>query len=82
MLGEESSGRTTALYKLKLDEIVNSIPTVGFNVENIQLRESVIEVWDIGGSCKLRDLWKHYYDMAEGVAFFVDLSRNDESYYK
>jgi len=32
MLGLDASGRTTALYKLKLGEIVTTIPTIGFNV--------------------------------------------------
>lgn len=30
--GLNASGKTTALYNIKLNEIVASIPTIGFNV--------------------------------------------------
>ena len=33
LLGIEDSGKTTLLYKLKLGEKVECIPTIGFNVE-------------------------------------------------
>jgi len=36
MLGLDSSGRTTFLYKLKFGEVVTTIPTIGFNVETIE----------------------------------------------
>jgi ADP-ribosylation factor family len=33
MVGLDNAGKTTVLYKLKLGEVVTTIPTVGFNVE-------------------------------------------------
>ena len=36
MLGLDDSGKTKILYKLKLDCDVTTIPTIGFNVENIK----------------------------------------------
>lgn len=35
MLGLDASGKTTILYKLKLGEVVQSVPTIGFNVETV-----------------------------------------------
>jgi len=35
MLGLDAAGKTTILYKLKLGQSVNTIPTVGFNVETV-----------------------------------------------
>ena len=35
MVGLDACGKTTTLYKLKLDEIVTTIPTIGFNIETI-----------------------------------------------
>jgi len=32
MVGLDAAGKTTILYKLKLDENVTTIPTIGFNV--------------------------------------------------
>lgn len=35
MLGLDAAGKTTILYKLKLGEVVSSVPTIGFNVESV-----------------------------------------------
>jgi len=35
MLGLDNSGKTTILYKLKLGEVITTVPTIGFNVETI-----------------------------------------------
>lgn len=36
MVGLDAAGKTTVLYKLKLGEIVTTIPTIGFNVETVK----------------------------------------------
>ena len=33
VVGLDAAGKTTLLYKLKLGEVVTTIPTIGFNVE-------------------------------------------------
>lgn len=82
MLGLDAAGKTTILYKLKLDETVSTIPTIGFNVETVKHSKSVsFTVWDIGGQQKLRPLWKHYLKGTDGLIFVVDcwdFSRVDE----
>jgi len=37
MVGLDAAGKTTILYKLKLGEVVTTIPTIGFNVETVSL---------------------------------------------
>ena len=37
MLGLDAAGKTTLLYKLKLGETALTVPTVGFNVEEVSL---------------------------------------------
>jgi hypothetical protein len=32
MVGLDAAGKTTVLYKLKLGELITTIPTIGFNV--------------------------------------------------
>lgn len=49
LLGLEDSGKTSLMYKLKLDTDVATIPTIGFNVETIDMYGSSFEMWDIGG---------------------------------
>lgn len=73
MLGLDAAGKTTVLYKLKLNETVTTIPTVGFNVEGIETRNNVrMTMWDVGGQDKIRKLWKHYFLNTDAIVFVVD----------
>lgn len=38
MLGLDAAGKTTILYKLKLGEVISSVPTIGFNVETLEYK--------------------------------------------
>mmetsp|Transcript_15271 Transcript_15271/g.32979 ORF Transcript_15271/g.32979 Transcript_15271/m.32979 type:complete len:547 (-) Transcript_15271:480-2120(-) len=71
ILGFDSPGRTTALYKLKLGDVGTTIPTIGFNVETLSIGSSDITMWDVGGRSKMRALWRHYYDNTQAVIFMV-----------
>ncbi|TKS90360.1 ADP-ribosylation factor 4 [Collichthys lucidus] len=46
MVGLDAAGKTTILYKLKLGEIVTTIPTIGFNVETVEYKNICFTVWD------------------------------------
>lgn len=72
MLGLDGAGKTTILYQMKLNEAVSSVPTVGFNVEEINYKGLQFTVWDIGGQSKLRDLWHHYYQGSDAVIYVLD----------
>jgi len=72
MVGLDAAGKTTILYKLKLGEIVTTIPTIGFNVETVQYKKISFTVWDVGGQDKIRPLWRHYYQGTQGLIFVVD----------
>jgi len=54
MVGLDAAGKTTILYKLKLGEIVTTIPTIGFNVETVEYKNINFTVWDVGGQDKVR----------------------------
>ena len=49
MVGLDAAGKTTILYKLKLGEVVTTIPTIGFNVETVEYKNISFTVWDVGG---------------------------------
>ncbi|KAL4222218.1 ADP-ribosylation factor [Mactra antiquata] len=72
MVGLDAAGKTTILYKLKLGEIVTTIPTIGFNVETVEYRNISFTVWDVGGQDKIRPLWRHYFQNTQGLIFVVD----------
>merc|ERR1712084_146782 len=79
MVGLDAAGKTTILYKLKLGEIVTTIPTIGFNVETVEYKNISFTVWDVGGQDKIRPLWRHYYQGTQGLIFVVDSNDRDRA---
>src|SRR3954469_20274036 len=72
MVGLDAAGKTTILYKLKLGEVVTTIPTIGFNVETVEYKNISFTVWDVGGQDKIRPLWRYYFQNTQGLIFVVD----------
>merc|ERR1712216_960569 len=77
MVGLDNAGKTTVLYKLKLGEVVTTIPTIGFNVETVEYKNISFTVWDVGGQTKIRPLWRHYSQNTQGLIFVVDSNDRD-----
>ncbi|KAF7375781.1 ADP-ribosylation factor [Mycena sanguinolenta] len=71
-VGLDAAGKTTILYKLKLGEIVTTIPTIGFNVETVQYKNISFTMWDVGGQDIIRPLWRHYFHNTQAIIFVVD----------
>lgn len=72
MIGLDAAGKTTILYQLKLGEMTNTAPTLGFNVETVSYKNIEFMVWDMGGQDAIRPLWRHYYENAQALIFVVD----------
>jgi len=81
MIGLDAAGKTTMLYKLRMGEVVTTIPTIGFNLETVQYKtmKSLVSftIWDVGGRDKLRPLWRHYYKQCNALIFVVDSNDRD-----
>ena len=78
LLGLDGAGKTTILYKVKLNEQISTIPTIGFNVETVTPVKGVtFTVWDVGGQQKIRQLWGHYFQDSKGLIYVVDSSDRD-----
>ncbi|CAM9399324.1 unnamed protein product [Hapterophycus canaliculatus] len=45
LLGLDSAGKTSLLYKLHLNEVVTTIPTIGFNVERVEYNRMMMTIW-------------------------------------
>jgi small GTP-binding protein len=80
MLGLDNSGKTTILYALKLNELITTIPTIGFNVESVKYKNLLLKIWDIGGQDKIRHLWKHYYINTNALIYVIDSSDTERFY--
>ncbi|XP_036192583.1 ADP-ribosylation factor 1-like [Myotis myotis] len=72
MVGLDAAGKTTILYKLKLNEVVQTMPTIGFNVETLEYKNISFVVWDVNSQDKIRPLWSRYCKDGEGLIFVVD----------
>ncbi|XP_014784130.1 E3 ubiquitin-protein ligase TRIM23 [Octopus bimaculoides] len=76
-LGLDDAGKTSILFKLKQNEFIQTIPTIGFNVETVEYKNLKFTIWDVGGQHKIRPLWKHYYFNTQAVIYVVDSSNKD-----
>lgn len=73
MMGLDSAGKTTILYKLKGNQLVDTLPTVGFNVEPLEAPGHVsLTLWDIGGQTQLRATWKDYLEGIDLLVYVLD----------
>ncbi|GKT36450.1 Small GTPase superfamily, ARF/SAR type like protein [Aduncisulcus paluster] len=78
LVGLDASGKTTALYKLKLGEATATQPTIGFNLETVEYKNLSFNVYDIGGQHKLRPMWHYYYSGADALIYMMDSSDLDD----
>lgn len=76
MIGLEGGGKTTILYKLKLNEVITSIPTIGFNVETVRFKNIVFTIWDVSAHSK--KLWTNSFSEDPNLIFVVDSSDRDQ----
>lgn len=79
LLGLDHSGKTTILYDIKAGrhELVYSIPTIGYNSEEIEILELPFSVWDVGGLAQIRHTWPHYLPNAQGLIWVLDSAESD-----
>lgn len=79
ILGIDKAGKTTLLEKLKAvysnleglppDRIV---PTVGLNIGRVEVSNTKLVFWDLGGQLGLRSIWEKYYEEAHAVIYVID----------
>ncbi|KAL3523583.1 hypothetical protein ACH5RR_016417 [Cinchona calisaya] len=77
MVGLENAGKTAILYKLKLGEVITTIPTIGFHVETVEYKNISFAIWDVGGLKNILHLWRHYFYNTIGLIFVVDSNDRD-----
>ncbi|CAE6479143.1 unnamed protein product [Rhizoctonia solani] len=78
IVGLDSAGKTSFLYRMHLGEIVTTIPTIGLNVETVKAPTSSLRgplkltCWDVGGCDKIRPLLRHYTAGTEALIWILD----------
>ncbi|XP_017296420.2 ADP-ribosylation factor-like protein 11 [Kryptolebias marmoratus] len=75
LVGLDSAGKSTLLAKLLTGKVMETSPTVGFNVGTLDLdKKTSLTVWDVGGQKSMRVNWKYYLDDCKALVFVVDSS--------
>ncbi|XP_053626258.1 ADP-ribosylation factor-like protein 1 isoform X1 [Cherax quadricarinatus] len=77
ILGLDGAGKTTILYRLQVGEVVTTIPTIGFNVEQVTYKNLRFQVWDLGGQTSIRPYWRCYYSNTDAIIYVVDSADRD-----
>ncbi|XP_013783779.1 ADP-ribosylation factor-like protein 1 isoform X1 [Limulus polyphemus] len=72
ILGLDGAGKTTILYRLQVGEVVTTIPTIGFNVEQVTYKNLKFQVWDLGGQTSIRPYWRCYFSNTDAIIYVVD----------
>ena len=80
MVGLDNAGKTSILYKLKLGNLVTTIPTIGYNLETITYKNLKFIIRDVGGQDKIRSLWKDYCGKTVNAVIFVVDSTDSERF--
>ncbi|KAJ7425625.1 ADP-ribosylation factor-like protein 14 [Willisornis vidua] len=75
MLGLDFAGKSTLLYQLRYKDVFLTVPTIGFNVDMIEMeRDFTLTFWDVGGQEKMRQVWSNFLQDVDGLLYVVDSS--------
>ena len=76
LVGLDNSGKSSIVSKLKTPSrlLPNVTPTVGYQAEEVSREGLAIQIFDMSGDSKYRDLWVNYSHQINGIIFVVDSS--------
>lgn len=49
IVGLDAAGKTTIINKMRFEEMMPTVPTIGVNTEDIQIKNVNIKVFDLAG---------------------------------
>jgi len=74
VVGLDSAGKTTILNFLRFEKSIETLPTIGVNVEVLQRQNVNLSVFDLGGQMHFRSLWGTLMRGASAIIFVIDSS--------
>ncbi|GBM55401.1 ADP-ribosylation factor-like protein 15 [Araneus ventricosus] len=77
-LGLQGSGKTTALASLVGESVSNIEPTTGFNIKTLPLKDTVVDIKELGGSEVVRPFWSKYFEGQHGLLYVIDAAADEE----
>ena len=74
VVGLDSAGKTTMLYFLRFEKSVETLPTIGVNVEVLKRQNVNLSIFDLGGQLHFRNLWGTLMRGSSAIIFVLDSS--------
>lgn len=76
VVGLDNSGKSSILNHLrpKESQVVETVPTIGFNIEKIECKGLTVSAFDMSGQSRYRAVWSNYYRTTHGIIFVIDSS--------
>ncbi|KAK5874701.1 hypothetical protein CesoFtcFv8_027277 [Champsocephalus esox] len=75
LMGLDSAGKSTLLARLLTGQVMDTSPTIGFNVGTLDLdKKTSLTIWDVGGQKSMRANWRFYLEDCRALIFVVDSS--------
>jgi small GTP-binding protein len=80
ILGLENAGKTTLARTMVGKEFIETMTTIGMNIEIIDYKGYKVQIIDLGGQITFREtLWGYYATLAKGVIFVFDMFDKDKT---
>ncbi|UCE13117.1 MAG: GTP-binding protein [Candidatus Heimdallarchaeota archaeon] len=72
-VGLANAGKTTLVKRLKGDENLETVPTMGMNIETLKIGDIEVMAADLGGQPTYpTSLWEPFVSKASGIVFVFD----------
>ncbi|KAH7644528.1 hypothetical protein HUG17_0066 [Dermatophagoides farinae] len=74
LIGLDNAGKTTLALHLAGESVDDVVSTIGFSKYELHLRQNRFKIilYDVGGSVRIRSIWRNYYSLVHGIIFVID----------
>jgi GTPase SAR1 family protein len=77
-IGPSASGKSTILWHLTEDSAFpNRLPTNGFNIKTLPIRNLVFSIQEVGGSQRLQPYWHQYFADKQALLYVVNAAAEE-----
>ncbi|MFX0086333.1 MAG: ADP-ribosylation factor-like protein [Candidatus Hodarchaeota archaeon] len=80
IVGLENAGKTTLAKRIQTGKFIRTItPTTGLDIESVELKGNLFQLFDLGGQIAFRELfWQTYVQLSHGIIFVIDSSDTEK----
>ncbi|KAH7819624.1 Arf1k [Monocercomonoides exilis] len=72
MMGLDAAGKTSIMNKLSPSKYIQTVPTIGFYLEEFHFRRITFTIWDIGGNLRAKRLGYRLCKEKDAIIFVID----------